>query len=185
MIIAPYLLTYTSVLEALCCNFNWPGMSGGTLESEIFGSENEDDEDGEDDKDYVGAHQDSDEDWQPPPEEEVVGDTPEVFTQDQDMNDSQEPEVAVVVDGHTNEDQVDYTQPKPPFAGTIWNGLLNGFPRVVQTDTSAPRGQRPTGYVWSVAINGWRRTLAQTLLDEQRIAEGAAVFCIFFLVFCI
>ena len=84
-------------------------MSGGALESEIFGSEDEGDEDDEDDEDYVGAHQDSDDDWRPAPEEEVVGDTPEMFTQDQDMNDSQEPEVAVVVDGHTNEDQIDYT----------------------------------------------------------------------------
>ena len=112
-----------------------------------------------------------DEDWYEPPSEEVADDMPELHTQDQDMNDSQEPEVAVVVDGHTNADQIEYTQPKAPFLGTIWNGLLNGFPRVNQTDTSAPRGQRPTGYVWSVAINGWRRTLAQTLLDEQLIAE--------------
>ena len=44
---------------------------------------------------------------------------PEMLTQDQDMNDSQEPEVAVVVDGHTNDDQIDYTQPKTPFLGTI------------------------------------------------------------------
>ena len=82
-----------------------------------------------------------------------------------------------------------HTTHQGKFLGTIWNGLLNGSPRVNQTDTSAPRGQRSTGYVWSVAINGWRRTLAQTLLDEQqRIAEqhnrnrttrttaGAAIF---------
>ena len=145
-------------------------MPGGTLESEIFGSDDEDDEEAEEDEEYAQGQMSDDEDWYEPPSEEVADDTPELHTQDQDQ-DSQEPEVAVVVDGHTNADQIEYTAPKAPFLGTIWNGLLNGFPRVNQNDTSAPRGQRPTGYVWSVAINGWRRTLAQTLLDEQRIAE--------------
>ena len=94
-------------------------MPGGTLESEIFGSDDEGDEEAEDDEDYVGGQESDDEDWHVPPSQEIADDMPELHTQDQDMNDSQEPEVAVVVDGHTNDDQIDYTQPKTPFLGTI------------------------------------------------------------------
>ena len=120
-------------------------MPGGTLESEIFGSDDEDDEEAEEDEEYAQGQMSDDEDWHEPPSEEVADDTPELHTQDQDQ-DSQEPEVAVVVDGHTNADQIEYTAPKAPFLGTIWNGLLNGFPRVNQNDTSAPRGQRSKAY---------------------------------------
>ena len=52
----------------------------------------------EDDEDYVERQESDDEEWQVPPSEEAVGDMPEMLTQDQDMNDSQEPEVAVVRD---------------------------------------------------------------------------------------
>ena len=82
-------------------------MPGGTIEPGIFGSDDEDDEEAEDDEDYVERQESDDEEWQVPPSEELADDMPEMLTQDQDMNDSQEPEVAVVVDGHTNEDQID------------------------------------------------------------------------------
>ena len=62
-------------------------------------------------------------------------------------------------------------QPRGPFAGTIWNGTLNGFPRIDQENLRRPSGGKPNGYVWSMKINGWRRTLAQTLADEARMSE--------------
>ena len=34
-----------------------------------------------------------------------------------------------------------------------------------------PTGGRPQGYIWVPSINGFRRTLVQTNLDEQRLAE--------------
>ena len=76
-------------------------------------------------------------------------------------------------DGHENAEGIIYQQPRAPFAGTIWNGLQNGFPRIDQENRQRPRGTQPHGYVWSLRINGWRRTLAQTLADETRLAEQA------------
>jgi len=74
-------------------------------------------------------------------------------------------------DGHENAEGLNYQQPRAPFAGTIWNGLQNGFPRLDQENLQRPRGTTPHGYVWSLRINGWRRTLTQTLADEARLAE--------------
>ena len=102
-------------------------MPGGTLESEIFGSDDEDDEEAEDDEEYAQGQMSDDEDWYEPPSEEVADDTPELHTQDQDQ-DSQEPEVAVVVDGHTNADQIEYTAPKAPFLGTILERPVERLP---------------------------------------------------------
>ena len=76
-------------------------------------------------------------------------------------------------DGHVNAEGLMYQQPRSPFAGTIWDGKQNGFVRIDQEIVRRPHGQKPHGYVWSTRINGWRRTLAQTLVDEARIAEQA------------
>ena len=72
-------------------------------------------------------------------------------------------------DGHPNVEGVQYVQPKAPFVGTYWSPLENAFLRVDRDNTSKPRGGRPQGYVFVCSINGFCRTLAQTLLNEQRI----------------
>ena len=76
-------------------------------------------------------------------------------------------------DGHVNVERILYVQPKAPFAGTYWSAVDNAFLRIDRDNTSKPRGGRPQGYVFVCSINGFRRTLAQTLLDEQRIAQDA------------
>jgi hypothetical protein len=76
-------------------------------------------------------------------------------------------------DGHPNVEGVPYVQPKAPFVGTHWSPLENAFLRIDGDNTPRPRGGRPQGYVFVFSINGFRRTLAQTLLDEQRIAQDA------------
>ena len=76
-------------------------------------------------------------------------------------------------DGHPNVEGVQYAQPKAPFVGTYWSPLENAFLRIDRDNMPKPRGGRPQGYVFVCSINGFRRTLAQTLLDEQRIAQGA------------
>jgi hypothetical protein len=76
-------------------------------------------------------------------------------------------------DGHPNLDGVSYVQPKAPFVGTYWSPLENAFLRIDRANTPRPRGGRPQGYVFVFSISGFRRTLAQTLLDEQRIAQDA------------
>ena len=77
-----------------------------------------------------------------------------------------------------------YQQPRQPFAGTIWNGLLNGFPRINQENVRRPRKNRPNAWAYVVVgshqpmVNGHRRTLAQiaqTISDGERLAEKARV----------
>ena len=63
-------------------------------------------------------------------------------------------------EGHVNAEGINYQQPRAPFAGTLWCGKENGFPRIDQENLRRPAGTRPHGYVWSTRINGWRRTLA-------------------------
>ena len=93
----------------------------GRLE-DIFGTDDEDDEDEEDNEndeddaehnDNHGRQDSSDDDdgWRVP-----------VALTDDSPQDVMDFEDAVVVDGHTNEEQVNYIQPRHPFVGTIWNG---------------------------------------------------------------
>ena len=51
-------------------------------------------------------------------------------------------------EGHVNAEGLIYQQPRAPFAGTIWCGKENGFPRIDQENHRRPSGQRPNGYVW-------------------------------------
>ena len=74
-------------------------------------------------------------------------------------------------DGHVNADGVLYREPRRPFTGTLWDALRNAFIRIDVDNRRLPTGGRPQGYIWVPSINGFRRTLAQTLLDEQRLAE--------------
>ena len=49
-------------------------------------------------------------------------------------------------EGHVNAEGLNYQQPCTPFAGTIWAGKENGFPRIDQENHRRPSGQRPHGY---------------------------------------
>ena len=130
------------------------------VNSALFGTDDEDDEndDNSDDVNHDTFEQEDDQD-------QAVG-----------HDDCGEPDDAPVEavpeeDGHVNAEGLIYQQPRAPFAGTIWNGTLNGFPRIDQENLRRPSGGKPNGYVWSMKINGWRRTLAQTLADEARLSE--------------
>jgi hypothetical protein len=74
-------------------------------------------------------------------------------------------------DGHVNADGILYREPRRPFTGTLWDALRNAFIRIGVGNRRLPTGGRHQGYIWVPSINGFRRTLAQTLLDEQRLAE--------------
>ena len=128
----------------------------------LFGSDDEDDEndEGVEDVNHDTVEQEVDQDQAV--EDDVGGDP-----------DAVPAEAVPEADGHVNAEGIIYQQPRAPFAGTIWNGLQNGFPRIDQENRQRPRGTQPHGYVWSLRINGWRRTLAQTLADETRLAEQA------------
>ena len=118
----------------------------------LFGSDDEDDEgdeNAEDDQDQGVGH-DGGGQADPPPAE-----------------------LAAEEKGHVNAEGTNYQQPRAPFAGTLWCGKENGFPRTDQENLRRPAGTRPHGYVWSTRINGWRRTLAQTPADEARLTEQA------------
>ena len=77
-------------------------------------------------------------------------------------------------DGHINAENADYRQPRVPFLGCWWSGVQNAFIRTDEFNTTRPRGSRPQGYIWVVSINGYRRTLAQTLADETRLTAQLA-----------
>ena len=74
-------------------------------------------------------------------------------------------------DGHVNAEGVNYRQPRSPFAGTRWVPIKNAFVRIDVDNRSAPKGTKPQGYVFNKALNGFRRTLAQTNYDEERFTE--------------
>ena len=62
-----------------------------------------------------------------------------------------------------------YREPRPPFAGTLWNGRVNAFVRVDQENRRRPGGMRPQGYIWIESILGYRRTRLHTDADEERV----------------
>ena len=78
--------------------------------------------------------------------------------------------VAAEPGGHVNADGILYREPRRPFMGTLWDALRNAFIRIDVDNRRLPTGGRPQGYIWVPSINGFRRTLARTLLDEQRLA---------------
>ena len=47
------------------------------------------------------------------------------------------------------------------------------FERINRDDLSKPKGTRPAGYIWNEELLGWRRTEAQTMVDEARLAAQA------------
>ena len=132
---------------------------------EFFGSDDEDDENEGDEQTGTFEQQQDDD------EEQDLG---QVDGEGGDEEDDPIPAEAVPEEeGHVNAEGLMYQQPRSPFAGTIYNGVLNGFPRLNQENVRRPSGNRPNGYVLSMAINGYRRTLAQALADEDRLAEQA------------
>ena len=74
-------------------------------------------------------------------------------------------------DGHVPTDGRNYREPRPPFAGTLWNGRINAFVRVDQENRRRPGGSRPQGHIWDESILGWRITRLQTDADEERLDE--------------
>ena len=67
-----------------------------------------------------------------------------------------------------------YANPRDtPYAGTVWRGDRNMFEHINRDDLSKPKGTRPAGYIWNEELLGWRRTEAQALLDEARLAAQA------------
>ena len=128
----------------------------------LFGSDDEDDEGDENAEDLFHGTLEQEDD-----QDQDVG---------RDLGGQADPapaEPAPEEEGHVNAEGLNYQQPRAPFAGTIWAGLLNGFPRIDQENLRRPAGTRPHGCVWSTRIIGWRRTLAQTLADEARLTEQA------------
>ena len=88
----------------------------------------------------------------------------------------QEPEdVTGEEDGHQNAEGADYREPRTAFIGTRWNGIKNAYIRIDEHKTDRPRGSRPLGYTWVPSINGYRRVLSQTLVDEERINLQAKI----------
>ena len=76
-------------------------------------------------------------------------------------------------DGFVGPPGLVYAQPRTPYAGTIWRGDKNMFERINRDDVSKPKGTRPAGYIWNEELLGWRRTEAQTMVDEARLAAQA------------
>ena len=74
-----------------------------------------------------------------------------------------------VQEGYIPPDGVEYDEPthRRAPAHTAWSKPDNGYARIDSNNTRKPRGVFPSGYVWSTALNGWRRTYAQTLEDER------------------
>ena len=131
------------------------------LNRALFDSDGEDDEDA-DDVFHDAVQQEGDD------QDDVLG-------QGADGAQADPAQVGAVPeeDGYVSPEGLVYQQPRAPFVGTSWAGKENGFPRIDQENLRRPTGQRPHGYVWSTRINGWHRTLAQTLADEARLAEQA------------
>ena len=74
-------------------------------------------------------------------------------------------------DGYVPTDGRNYREPRPPFSGMIWNGLINAFVRIAQENRRRPGGTRLQGYIWVGSILGYRRTRLQTDADEKRLNE--------------
>ena len=121
---------------------------------------------------------DSDDDVAPPapaPQEEeddghvAVADL--ISTTPEDAEPAPVEDAAREPDGHVNPDGILYREPQKPFTGTQRNALMNAYIRIDVDNRRNPTGGRPQGHIWVPSINGFRRTLAQTLIDEQRLAE--------------
>lgn len=146
-------------------------MSAGTLESELFGSSDEDDEgDGSSDERILANSDDSDDD-----EWVAVEDQPAAAPAEREPEESEQQggrQDHVEEDGYVPENPINYRRPRDPFLGMSWEGLRNAFIRTDSRNSSLPRGTRPCGYIWVPSINGYRRTLEQTRLDEARLDEA-------------
>jgi hypothetical protein len=137
---------------------------------ELFGPEETDSENDDEDEIDVPSDRDEDSDFEDgQPRTSPAGSDHEPEPDQTPTNENN-----VEEDGHINAEGVDYRQPRPPFLGCAWNGVRNAFIRTDELNTTRPRGSRPQGYIWVVSINGYRRTLAQTLADETRLTAQLA-----------
>ena len=89
------------------------------LRRSLFGSDDEDDEDDENVEDVFHGTLEQEVDEDQAVGDDVGGDA-----------DAAPAEPVPEEDGHENAEGLNYQQPRAPFAGTIWNGLQNGFPRI-------------------------------------------------------
>ena len=140
---------------------------------ELFGPDETDSENDEEDDNDVPSEHDDDSDFgdEAPPPAAPAQDDPAQEAQQAPSHQNN-----VEEDGHINAEGVDYRQPRPPFNGCAWSGVRNAFLRTDTLNTSRPRGSRPQGYIWVIiSINGYRRTLAQTLADEIRLTAQMAL----------
>ena len=139
---------------------------------ELFGPDEADSENGEENDNDVPSEHDDD--------SEFEGQEPPTAPARDDQRPAQEDQEApfntnnVEEDGHVNADGVDYRQPRAPFTGCAWCGTKNAFIRTDEQNTPKPRDSRPQGYIWVASINGFRRTLAQTLAEEVRLIAQMA-----------
>ena len=100
------------------------------VNSALFGTDDEDDEndDNSDDVNHDTFEQEDDQD-------QAVG-----HGNCGEPDDDAPVEAVPEEDGHVNAEGLIYQQPRAPFAGTIWNGTLNGFPRIDQENLRRPSG---------------------------------------------
>jgi hypothetical protein len=87
------------------------------LNHALFGSDAEDDEN--QDAEHIGTF-----------EEQQVGDAEQDAGQAGERGDEEdaEPEAVPEEEDHIIEEGLIYAQPRAPFAGTVWDGLLNAPP---------------------------------------------------------
>ena len=136
----------------------------------LFGPEETDSEADDEDENNVPSERDSDSDFEDgKPRTSPAGSDHDPQPDEPPTNENNAEE-----DGHINAENVDYRQPRAPFAGCSWSGVKNAFIRTDELNVTRPRGSRPQGYIWVVSINGYRRTLAQTLADETRLTAQLA-----------
>ena len=139
---------------------------------ELFGPDETNSENDEEDNNDVPSEHDDDSDFE--------GQEPPTAPARDDQRPAQEDQEApfntnnVEEDGHVNADGVDYRQPRAPFYGCAWCGTKNAFIRTDEQNTSKPQDSRPQGYIWVASIIGFCRTLAQTLADEVRLTAQMA-----------
>lgn len=74
-----------------------------------------------------------------------------------------------IQEGYIPPEGVEYDEPtnRRAPARTAWSRTENGYKRIDANNRTRPRGVPPHGYVWSAAMNGWRRSRDQTLEDER------------------
>ena len=116
----------------------------------LFGPGETDSEADDEDENDVPSERDSDSDYEDgQPRTSPAGSDHDPQTDEPPTNENN-----VEEDGHMNAENVDYRQPRPPFAGCYWSGVKNAFIRTDELNVTRPRGSRPQGYIWVVSING-------------------------------